>query len=434
MLRVRPLGPVTSALRTARTLPPAVRLILASMVLFNIGFYLVVPFLAVHLADDLHLAGWAIGLVLGLRTFSQQGMFFLGGSLADRFGVRPMVLLGIAIRVVGFVVLGVASSLATMIVGVVLVGLAAALFSPAVEAANAAYGRGLEESGGIRRTELFGIEQMCSRFGTVIGPALGALLLGVPFAWTTIAAAVLFAGLGVMFALWLPADASTSHRPTGAQGPDGLRVVWRTVLHNRRFMVFVALCGFQLVAYNQLYLMLPEQLERVTGSQAALGWFFVASAVLVIVGQSPTVALAHRLGHHTAIVAGMGVIAASFLFPIVTGALASDSVAAGLVGVGLWVAALHLGQMLMVPPMRDTIGVLAGERHLGAHFGMLSTLGGLMTLVGSLAIGQIYDLVDAGTVAPSTPWWTLAVVVAAAAAGIWAAAARAAVRPRPASG
>ncbi|MFE3290622.1 MFS transporter [Rhodococcus sp. NPDC059234] len=417
MLLARPLGPLGQAFRTARTLPAPVRLILVSMVLFNIGFYLVVPFLAAHLADDLHLAGWAIGLVLGLRTFSQQGLFFVGGGLADRFGVRPMVLLGIAIRVVGFVVLGVATTLATMIVGVLLVGLAAALFAPAVEAANAAYGRGLEESGVIRRTDLFGIEQMCSRLGTVVGPVLGALLLGVPFGWTAVAAAVLFAGLGVMFARWLPRDASTSHGEEA--GTKSLRGVWRSVLRNRRFMVFAALCGVQLLAYNQLYLMLPEQLERVTGSQAALGWFFAAAAILVIVGQAPVVALANRLGHRVSIVAGMATISASFLFPL----------GGGLVGVALWVAALHLGQMLMVPPMRDIVGVLARERNLGAHFGMLSTLGGLLTLLGSLVVGRLYDRVDAGAAPAAAPWWAVAAGVGAAAAWLWLWTARVRISP-----
>ncbi|MFD3460271.1 hypothetical protein ACFWVM_11205 [Nocardia fluminea] len=59
-----------------------------SIVGFNIGFYLVVPFLAVHLADDLGLAAGLIGTVLGLRMLAQQGLFFLGGALAERLGYR----------------------------------------------------------------------------------------------------------------------------------------------------------------------------------------------------------------------------------------------------------------------------------------------------------------------------------------------------------
>lgn len=424
VLRARPLNSFARSIRVARVVPAPVRLILVSMVLFNVGFYLVVPFLAVHMSEDLGLAGWAIGLVLGLRTFSQQGMFFLGGSLADRFGVRPLVLVGIALRVIGFLALGLASNLAQMIVGVLLVGLAAALFAPAVEAANAAYGHKLERDGVIRRTELFALEQMCSRLGTVVGPALGAVLLVVPFAWTTGSAAVLFAGLLIAFAVWLPADVTTSRDAEPSDVPHGLRTVWRTVLTNRGFLVFAGLCGAQLAAYNQLYLMLPEQLERSFGSQAALGWFFTGAALLVIFGQSPVVAVANRIGHRASIVGGMTVMAVSFLAPAVASMVAPGSEIAQSAGLVVWVALLHLGQMLMVPPMRDTIGILAGERFLGAHFGMLNTLGGLLTLIGSVAVGQLFDVVDVGAIAPTVPWWVLAVAVAVAAVGLWAWSAR----------
>jgi len=431
VLRARPLSALARSLRLARVLPAPVRLILVSMVLFNVGFYLVVPFLAVHMSEDLGLASWAVGLVLGLRTFSQQGLFFLGGSLADRFGVRPLVLLGIALRVAGFLVLGVATTFAAMIAGVLLVGLAAALFAPAVEAADAAFGRQLEQDGVLRRTELFALEQMCSRLGTVVGPALGAVLLVVPFVWTAVAAAVLFTGLWVAFAIWLPAEVSTSHQPS-AGAPGSLRQVWRTVLTNRAFLVFAALCGAQLAAYNQLYLMLPEQLERGVGSQAALGWFFTGAALLVIFGQSPAVAVANRLGHRTSTVAGMAVMAASFLAPVLTVLWAPGSAVAQLAGLIVWVGLLHLGQMLMVPPMRDTIAILADERNLGAHFGMLNTLGGVLTLLASLGVGRIYDLVDDGAAGLATPWWVLAVAVAAAAAGLWWWTGRTSMTRRPA--
>jgi hypothetical protein len=69
--------------------------------------------------------------------------------------------------------------------------------------------------------------------------------------------------------------------------------------------------------------------------------------------------------------------------------------------------------------MRDVVGRLAGERHLGAHFGMLSTVGGLLTLAGSAAVGWTYDLVDAGRAAAALPWWALAAVIAAVAAALW---------------
>ncbi|OLT36256.1 multidrug transporter [Rhodococcus sp. CUA-806] len=377
----------------ASGLPAVVKLLLASMVLFNIGFYLVVPYLAVHMSENLGFGAAMVGLVLGLRTFSQQGMFFIGGSIGDRLGRRPVILWGIAVRIIGFAILAVADNTAAVVLGVLSIGFAAALFAPAVESANADFGRELERDGVIRRTELFGWEQMASRLGTVIGPALGAVLLVFPFAVSAAAAAALFAGLWVCFYFLFPARDATSR-------PVPLGVVWATVITNRTFMKFAALCSIQFVAIAQLYLMLPEQLDRTVGSQSALGWFYVGAAVLVIVGQRPMVRVADRLGRRVAIIGGMALMSASFVIPAVP-------VGTSYLALAGWVAVLYLGQMLMVPTMRDTLAVIADEQHLGAHFGMLSTIGGILALAGTVGIGYLFD-----HAATAVPWLAAAAVTA----------------------
>ncbi|MCC3261950.1 hypothetical protein LLE87_27635, partial [Paenibacillus polymyxa] len=73
-------------LRTANTLWPPV--LLGSQFVFNIGFYAVVPFLAIFLRDDMLLSGGLIGLLMWLRTFSQKVLFLVGGALSDRFGAK----------------------------------------------------------------------------------------------------------------------------------------------------------------------------------------------------------------------------------------------------------------------------------------------------------------------------------------------------------
>lgn len=389
-----------------RRLPGTVRLLLASFFLFNVGFYLVVPFLAGHL-DSLGLTGAMIGLVLGLRTFSQQGMFFLGGALADRFGARRMILSGIALRVVGFVVLAFASGVALILVGTVLTGLAAALFAPAVESTDAALGRRLEDEGVLPRTELFGLEQMCSRSGNVVGPALGAALIWAPFAAVTLVSAGLFVAMWIGFHRLLPHDA--------APGDAGARlaVSWRTVAGNPRFMTFAALGAFQLGAYGLIYVILPIELHR-AGADEWLGWTFAGAAVLVIAGQPAAVAAGRRLGRGRAVGLGLAVMGLSFLIPAATAAHPGGAHVAAVIG---WIVVLHVGQMLMVPPLRDAVGILAGERNLGAHYGMLATLGGVASLLTSLGAGWVYDRIADG--APAWAGWVAAAaVVVIAAAGL----------------
>lgn len=98
----------------------------------NIGFYMLMPYLADYLAGPLGLAAWAVGLVMGVRNFSQQGMFFVGGTLADRFGYKPLIIAGCLIRTGGFALLVVAQSLPSVLIAAAATGFAGALFNPAV--------------------------------------------------------------------------------------------------------------------------------------------------------------------------------------------------------------------------------------------------------------------------------------------------------------
>ncbi|EUA92898.1 reduced folate carrier family protein [Mycobacterium ulcerans str. Harvey] len=96
----------------------------------NVGFYMLMPYLADYLAGPLGLAAWAVGLVMGVRNFSQQGMFFVGGTLADRFGYKPLIVAGCLIRTGGFALLVVAQSLPSVLIAAAATGFAGALFNP----------------------------------------------------------------------------------------------------------------------------------------------------------------------------------------------------------------------------------------------------------------------------------------------------------------
>lgn len=76
-------------IRQFRSFDRPVQLLLLNQFGINVGFYMLMPYLAGYLAGDLRLAVWVVGLVLGVRNFTQQGMFLIGGTLADRLGYKP---------------------------------------------------------------------------------------------------------------------------------------------------------------------------------------------------------------------------------------------------------------------------------------------------------------------------------------------------------
>lgn len=226
------------------------------------------------------MAGWLVGFVLGLRTFSQQGLFVVGGALADRYGVRPVVLAGCVLRIAGFGWLGHAEQTWTVIGAVLLIGFAAALFSPAVESEVARQAVVHEESGGGPRTRVLALFTVAGQAGAFVGPLLGALLLAVDFR------AVCMAGAGV-FVLVLAAHARLL--PQHIPGRSRIQVRGGTgpLLRNRRFLALCCAYGTHLLAYNQLYLALPAEVERAAASQAPLAWLFALSSLLVVTAQLP---------------------------------------------------------------------------------------------------------------------------------------------------
>ncbi|MFC9121274.1 MFS transporter [Streptomyces sp. NPDC057067] len=380
-------------------LKPYLRLLTATQFAFNTGFYAVLPYLAAHLGDGLGMAGWLVGLVLGLRTFSQQGLFVVGGALTDRYGPRPVVLTGCVLRIAGFCWLAQAGSTATVIGAVLLIGFAAALFSPAVESETARAAVAHETATGTPRAQVLAVFSAAGQAGAFLGPLLGSLLLllGGDFRTACLAGAVVFVGVLAGHARLMPHRPHRPRRPRTARAGAALP---REVFANRPFLVLCLVYSSYLVSYNQLYLALPAEVERATGSQGALGGLFALSSLLVVVAQLPlTRWSAHRLPPRTALVAGLAVVATGFAAV----PLAPDG-PAGLLPAAALVVLLTLGQMLLVPAARGLVPDLVDDHRLGLATGALSSVSGLAVLVGSAATGTLLDT-------PGAVLWTVLAAV-----------------------
>lgn len=67
-----------------------------------LGFFVVMPMISLRFVDQLGWAAGVVGLALGLRQLTQQGLGVFGGSLADKFGARPLIVCGMLLRALGF--------------------------------------------------------------------------------------------------------------------------------------------------------------------------------------------------------------------------------------------------------------------------------------------------------------------------------------------
>ncbi|MEV6135919.1 MFS transporter [Nocardia sp. NPDC051990] len=363
-----------------RSFDLAARLLMVNQFGINLGFYMLMPYLAGYLAGPLGLAAWAVGLVLGVRNFSQQGMFLVGGTLADRLGYKPLIVAGCFLRTGGFALLVFATSLPGLLIASAATGFAGALFNPAVRAYLAA-------DTGERRVEAFAVFNIFYQAGILAGPLVGLALMALDFRVTAGAAAVVFAVLTVAQLFALP----TRRAETPAERTSVLED-WRTVVSNRRFVAFaLAMIGSYVLSF-QVYLALPLQADYVAGarSQEVTTAVFVISGVVAVAGQLRITAwLRTRWRSGRSLVVGMSLLAVSFLPLAVVPAPERFGTVAAIAALLVTAALLAIGTAAVFPFEMDTVVSLANGRLVATHYGFYNTIVGIGILIGNLATGAV---------------------------------------------
>ncbi|MGW2563255.1 MFS transporter [Streptomyces sp. NPDC001514] len=392
-----------------RGFPLAIRLLLVNQLGVNTGFYLLVPYLAVHLGKDLGLSAAVVGIVLGVRNLSQQGLFLIGGTASDRLGARGVIIAGCALRTVGFGLFALGDGLTVLLAASVLSGLAGALFNPAVRAY-------LALEAGERKAEAFALFNVFATTGALVGPLLGSALLLVDFRAAALTASGLFAVLTIAQAMVLP---------TRAVAPSANSVLadWREVVGNRRFVGFALAMVGMFTMENQLYLLLPEGARRATGWDGAAGIVFLVGTLTNLWLQLRiTQALKKRGSRARWIGAGLALMGLAFVPPmVVADAVAADAGLAGVVVRSLPVLTgallLHLGVMIAQPFVMELIPRFGRPELTGTYFGLFYVVSGIAAAVGNAIVGWAMDTGE-HTRASWLPWACCLVFGLASAAGV----------------
>lgn len=401
-------------LASFRSFGRPIQVVLVNLLLTNVGFYMIIPFMAGYLAGDLGMALPLVGLILGIRTLSQQGMSLVGGSVADWIGYKPAIVIGCLLRMVSFALFGLVDTAPGLILATALIGFGGALFMPAVRAY-------ISHGAGPRRVEAYALLEMTQHGGSLLGPLIGSLLIAVDFRIVSFGAAAIFVVVGFLQLRYLPAGDAM---PVPTRQP--ILQSWGVPLRNRPFVLFcLSLLGLFFL-YNQVYLGLPLEVRRITQSDAGVGLLFTTLAVVGIFGQVPVTHWAERRFQPTRAI-GLGVLLMALAFvplllaadltPIRAEAVQPwvEFIGVGSVGAG-WLAfgisllplalcclLLSLGQMLAVPFIAGLIPSLTGGRLLATYFGMYAVVQGIGAALGNVAGGAALDLGRASGW-PGLPW------------------------------
>lgn len=360
------------------------------------GFFLVIPMISVHYVDQLGWSAASIGLVLAARQFLQQGLTPFSGALADRFGAKPLILLGMAVRTVGFGAMAFAATYPVLMATAVVSAIGGALFESPRAAAIAALATEEERPAYYAKTGVMG------GLGITFGTQIGAMLLGFDFRYVALAAAASYIILLVLLLVWLP--------PVKVAEKGGAFRGLNLAFHDRYFLSYLSFSAGQQFMGAQFSITLPLAAVVIAGNASAVAWVYaVNSAVAVILGY-PVPRLAERhFGARAALIIGVLLTALGLIMI----GLSRETISL-LVAVFVY----SMGVVLVRPSEQTVVASLANPVALGSYFGVASLAVAFGGGLGNFAGGALYDLGDQLHM-PALPWFIFAAVGLVAAAGLW---------------
>ncbi|MDN3357945.1 MFS transporter [Actinomadura sp. DC4] len=381
-----------STLRQFRSFGRPAQILFINEIGVTIALLMLAPYLADHLVHGIGVAVWLVGIVMSLRHFS-EGLFVIGGTLADRIGYKPMIIAGCLLKSGGCAMFAAFTSLPWLIAASVITGISSALFIPA----NRAY---LAHEESERIVDAFAVFSVCRRLGVLLGPLLGIPLVHFGFRMVSLTSVAILLALAV--AQWRLLPAITGPE-TGSSRP--IWADWREALSNRPFLAFAATMFASYALHFQITFGLPLEIRRISGGHAGMTALFVISAVLGLALQVRLITWCEKFWTPgQAMVRGLIVMSLAFI-PLMLPPLHGSTVIR-LLPILVCAAALSIGSMMLHPFEMATIANLSEGRVIGTYYSVNNLLSGFGGVFGNLVSAAAISLSHSTGIA-SLPWLVL---------------------------
>ena len=362
------------------------------------GFFAVIPLVTVHFVDGLGWTAASIGLVLGLRQLTQQGLTVFGGAWSDRTGPKPLILAGCVLRTLGFAGMAVSTTFPSLLAAALLAGVGGGLFDAPKNSAITSVTRPEQ------RSRMFSLTGIAGNLGMVMGPLIGAALLPLGFRTAGLTAAATYLVALAVLTVTLP-----HVRPERVAG-SGLAGL-KTAALDARFRRFTLVLIGYFILSTQINVAVTLKAISLAGLGATAPLYGMSAGLSVLLQYPLLRFVERRVRTRHALVAAvlavgtaLGLMAFARTFPQLLACVALYS----------------LGTMIVFPTQQTLVARIAPPALLGSYFGFSAISLGVGGAVGSVIGGW---LVDAGARLdfPALPWLTLFVVSLLTAIGLrWA--------------
>lgn len=360
---------------------------LFTIVLFNfIGLTLLITVQA-FIVREYNTTAIAVSLLTVLYAVSQFIAAPILGRISDRYGRRPVLLFCLFGSAIGYFIFGIGGALWILYISRIIDGFTGGNVSVATAI--------ITDVSSIKdRTKNLGLIGAAFGLGFIIGPIIGGFLGQISLAAPAYAAGIFSLAATIAGYFILPESLPPEKRISSSIKWNDLNPLASIGKFLTRSMLGILLAVFIIVnfTFNGFTITFPVfVIDKFSIDPLNIGGLLLVSGIVISVVQGGFIGkLAQKFGDKKLLMAGTLILA---------GGLVLFSFANSFLMLYPILGLISLGVGLITPTLNSQISKMVLPGEIGEVFGVSTSLNSLMTILGPLAAGVLYDSIE-----PNAPY------------------------------
>jgi MFS family permease len=365
-----------------------------------LGTSMLYPFFALYTTLRFNVSMLEVGMLFSIFSAGSILGGLIGGALADKYGRRKMLLLGLCMSGMGNVLIGVVNNLTFFYIFASFLGLTGNFGAPAHQAMV------VDLLPNEKRTEGFGILRVAFNLSAAIGPILGGFLASRSYMLLFIADAIASLVTAIIVICVIP---ETKPRLKGNKSTESVLATikgYKKVLKDGFFILFLLISSILILVYMQLNSTLSVFLRDVHGfPEQGFGLLISTNAIMVVLFQ-------FWISRKVSKRSPMKMMALGGLFYMIGFGMYGFVSAVYLFFVAMII--ITIGEMIVAPVGQTAVACIAPEDKRGRYMATFGLQWTIPNLFGVILAGLVMDHIG-----PNWVWYFAGILSFISILGFW---------------
>ena len=380
--------------------PNAFKVLTLATFIDMLGSFLLYPFYALYITEHFGVGMIEVGYLFSIFSVGNILGSVIGGALADKYGRRAMVLIGLVVSGIGSILMGLVNNLNIFYLLAAFLGLVGNLGGPARQAMVADL---LPKE---KQAEGFGILRVAFNLSVVIGPLLGGFIVTQSYMLLFISDAVSSIITAVIVYIVIPETKPQMQDDTSEETVMKTIIGYKEVVKDWKYMLFLSVFAITVLVYMQMNSTLSVFLRDVHGFPAqAFGFLLSMNAAMVVLFQFW---ITRKISKY----APMKMMAFGTIFLMIGFGMYGFISEPYLFFIAMVI--ITVGEMIVFPIGQSAAASFAPEDKRGRYMGVFAFQRAIPNLFGVLGAGLIME-----NIGPNWVWYLAGILSLISIIGFW---------------